>query len=60
MEVLAQAGEFEVIMAIMKSSLPVLAGWSPLIDIAVQSNINDAVDSAGGYRGGGSNGGMPF
>jgi hypothetical protein len=53
MEVVAQAGEFEVILAIMKSSLPILAGWSPLIDIAVQANVNEAVVGGGGYSGGG-------
>jgi hypothetical protein len=60
MEVVAQAGEFEVIMAIMKSSLPILAGWSPLIDMAVQANVNEAVDGGGGYNGGGRGGGNSY
>jgi hypothetical protein len=51
MEVSVQAGEFEVILSIMRTSLPVLAGWSPLIDIAVQASINDAVRGGGGYSG---------
>jgi hypothetical protein len=57
MEVVVQAGEFEVVLAIVKSTLPTLAGWAPLIDIAVVGAINEAVDSGSGggrYRGGGS------
>lgn len=48
MEVITQAGEFEVILAIMRSSMPILAGWTPLVDIAVQANINEAIDGTGG------------
>lgn len=55
MEVVAQAGEFEVIFSIMKTSLPILAGWAPLIDYAVQASIKDA--ASGGYGGSGGNGG---
>jgi hypothetical protein len=53
MEVVTQAGEFEVISSIMKSSLPILAGWSPLIDIAVRASINDAAEGGGSYGGNG-------
>ena len=49
MEVVVQAGEFEVVLAIVKSTLPTLAGWAPLIDEAVDSG-----SGGGRYRGGGS------
>lgn len=48
LEVVAQAGEFEIIAAIMRSSLPVLVGWSPLVDIALQYSINETMHS--GYE----------
>mmetsp|Transcript_14080 Transcript_14080/g.21703 ORF Transcript_14080/g.21703 Transcript_14080/m.21703 type:complete len:267 (-) Transcript_14080:271-1071(-) len=50
MEVPMQTGEFEVFASIMRSSLPILAGWSPLIDIAIQASINEAING-GGYDG---------
>lgn len=49
MEVIAQAGEFEVLASIMRSSLPVLAGWSPLVDIQVQAAIDRVVNDEGGF-----------
>lgn len=67
MEVIVQAGEFEVMLAILKSTLTILAGWSPLVDIAVTNAMNEAAGGMGGgppggnrYGGGNSGSGFPF
>jgi len=60
LEVVAQAGEFEVISAIMRSSLPVLVGWSPLVDIALKSSINEAMNAAYGRGSGSGSGQQPW
>jgi len=46
-----QLGEFEVIREIMRSSIPLLVGWTTQATIAVQKNVDDAVNQAGGGYG---------
>lgn len=66
MEVVAQAGEFEVIRAILQSSLSILVGWQPLVDLAIQGAVSEAMSgggSGGGVAGGGrfsGGGSVPF
>ena len=43
-----QAGEVQVALEIMRSSLPLLVGWTSMMDIAIQKSINDAINSGGG------------
>jgi uncharacterized membrane protein YgcG len=57
MSVVAQPGEFEVFRSILKYSLPVIAGWAPLVDIAVTSAMNDVARDAVGYESGYGGGG---
>jgi hypothetical protein len=56
LEVEVQLGEFEVIKALLKDSIPSLVGWSQLVDKSVQNAIADAF----GGGGGGSARGVPF
>lgn len=50
MEVTAQAGEMQVIMEIMRSTLPVLVGWTTTQDLAMQKSVGFAI-SAGSSGG---------
>lgn len=56
MSVVAQPGEFEVLMTILRSSIPIIAGWSPLVDVAVTGAMNDVARGVAGYGSGYGNG----
>lgn len=58
MAVMMQAGEVQVVLEILRHSLPVLAGWTFAQNIAMQKAMNEAV-RGGGYGGGGGGGGPP-
>ena len=58
MEVVAQAGDFEVFKRLMDASIPQLLGWNNMMDIAVQSMMNRGSGGGGGGYGGG--GGRPY
>jgi hypothetical protein len=47
MEVVVQAGEYQVIHSIIQSSLPTLVGWSTCLDVAMQHSITYAIQSGG-------------
>lgn len=53
MEVVAQAGDFEVLKRLMETSIPQLLGWNSMMDIGVQSMINRGSGGGGGGYGGG-------
>ena len=42
-----QAGEVQIAMEIMRSSLPTLVGWTTMQDIAVQKAVTDAQNGVG-------------
>lgn len=46
-----QAGEVQVVLEIMRTSLPLLVGWTSLQQIAVQKAVNDATTGRGGGGG---------
>ena len=48
MAVTMQAGEVQVVLEIMRSSLPVLVGWTFAHNIAMHKAMNDAIRGAGG------------
>ena len=58
MEVVAQAGDFEVLKRLMDASIPQLLGWNNMMDIAVQSMMNRSGGGGGGGYGGA--GGRPY
>ena len=45
-----QAGEVQVVLEIMRTSLPLLVGWTNLQQIAVQKAVNDAMTGGGPHR----------
>lgn len=47
LEVAVQLGEFQVMTEIMRSSIPTLVGWKTMTDIAMQRNLNDALQGTG-------------
>lgn len=49
MEVIAQAGEFEVVKLILQQSIPYLVGWPSMMDIAVGNAVRAGRSGAGGY-----------
>lgn len=51
LQVTMQAGEVQVALEIMRTSLPVLVGWSTQQSIAVQKCVDDAVGGGGGGGG---------
>lgn len=55
LSVAAQAGEVQVMLQLFRTSLPVLAGWSTLMDVAMEKTKVDALEgvAGGGYGGGG-------
>eukprot|EP00977_Amphora_coffeiformis_P014685 scaffold4162_cov162-Amphora_coffeaeformis.AAC.18 len=55
-----QAGEVQVVMEIMKSSLPTLVGWNTMKEIAIQKSVSDAKSGGGGGGGGGGSPVDPF
>ena len=59
-----QAGEWEVLASLFRTALPALVGWTPLMDISMQSSIDDSETvGGGGHRssgGGGGAGNVPF
>ena len=57
MEVVAQAGDFEVCKRLMEASIPQLLGWNSMMDIGVQSMISRSGSGGGGGYGGG---GRPY
>jgi len=58
MEVVAQAGDFQVCKHLMEASIPQLLGWNSMMDIGVQSMISRSGGGGGGGYGGGS--GRPY
>lgn len=50
MEVVAQAGDFEVLKRLMETSIPQLLGWNNMMDIAIESMM----------KSGGGGGGRPY
>jgi len=57
MEVVVQTGELQVILSIIRTSLPHLVGWSTTMDIAMKQAITESMRHAGGGGGGGGRGG---
>ena len=56
-----QAGEFKVVQSIMESSIPLLTGWSTVLELAVNHALDEATNSFGGPSGGYSGGNsVPF
>jgi len=50
LEVMVQAGEFEVLKSIFQTSIPYLIGWNTTMDIASANAISRGVErSSGGY-----------
>lgn len=58
LEVVVQAGEFQVIMSLMQHSLPLLTGWSTMMEVALQNSLARTFQEAG--RGGGPGAGGHF
>ena len=52
-EVLVQLGEFNVIQELVRSSIPVVTGWSALVDSGIDAALEQAIEES---EGGGSNG----
>ena len=48
-EVIAQAGEFEVVKLILQQSIPYLVGGPSMMDIAVGNAVRAGRSRAGGY-----------
>ena len=63
LEVIVQAGELQVILTLIRDSIPVLSGWSTAVEFSMQAAIRRALqggDSSGYYpygSGGGGSGG---
>jgi len=58
LEVVTQLGEHQVMMEIMRYSIPALTGWSMMLDAAMQRSLDEARgmgqgQGQGGYSGGG-------
>jgi len=47
LEVVVQAGEFEVLKRIMESSIPYLLGWTSMMDIGIASMMRSGSDGGG-------------
>jgi hypothetical protein len=63
-EVHLQLGEFVVLKELMRTSIPVLTGWSPLVESGMKHAVEQAIRESGGssndgYRDG-PPGGLPF
>jgi hypothetical protein len=43
LEVIVQAGELQVILTLIRDSLPILSGWSTTVDFAMQNEIKRAL-----------------
>ena len=54
LEVVVQLGEFQVMRELMRTSIPVLTGWSTMVDIAMQRTMDQAQQS--GYNNPGAGG----
>ena len=54
LEVVTQLGEHQVMMEIMRYSIPVLTGWSTMLETAMKRSVDEArgMGQGGGYRGG--------
>lgn len=54
LEVVVQAGEFQVILSLIQSSLPYLTGWTTSMEVALQHEIAEAIQEGTdrSYRGG--------
>lgn len=52
LEVNVQLGEFHVIKELMRTSIPTLVGWSTMVEMALQRNVQAA--TRGEYYGGGN------
>jgi hypothetical protein len=53
LEVIVQAGELQVILTLIRDSIPLLSGWSTAVDFAMQSAIRRAFNGGGsGFSGG--------
>lgn len=62
-EVHVQLGEFVVIKELMRTSIPVLTGWGPLVDCGVNYAVEQAIREAGGNANDGyrdNHGTLPF
>lgn len=59
-----QAGEFEVIVNLMRHSIPYLTGWAQMMDIAMQKSLAEDISTnqggGGDYRGAGGASDVPF
>lgn len=66
LEVTAQLGEVQVMREIMRTSMPVLVGWTTMMEIALQRSCDTACSEAGnypnnpGYGGGSGYGGSGY
>jgi len=47
LEVTLQAGEFEVIRSIFKTSIPYLLGWNATMDLAAAAAIGKGISGGG-------------
>ena len=56
LEVIVQAGELQVILALIRDSIPLLSGWSTAVDISMQGAIRRALQQGGSGAGSGDNG----
>lgn len=46
-----QLGEYTVMAELMRTSIPILVGWSTLVDVAMQRNLDDLQQPGGGRDG---------
>lgn len=51
LSVTMQAGEVQVALEIMRTSLPSLVGWTTMTDIAIRKTVSDAQSGGGGSGG---------
>jgi hypothetical protein len=60
LEVVCQAGEMQVMLSLIQTTLPHLVGWTTQLDVAIQSAVGYAIRNHSNSGGGGGGGGGGF